>query len=398
MLALCRTQLGSELGWRDDFVEWGAHSIAIAQLTQTLQSAGYPVTVRALLSEYRCAADIAALTCAIQPQAGLASSQPNPPTLDDAEVESRVYSFRSFSALQASASVLLRVPLVLVAGLGLAIIDPEVLLLAGDVLGFLGATIISYCLYMIVPFVNLSWVVLLRLIQRGNGIEATLEPGRYQKYSRHHLQVWWMEQQAGFVLRPLVNGLRSPNLFNWALRRLGAHIHPGTFIAQSTEWYGPLSLMTIEEGAVIQAGAQISTIEWESSVFTLKRHTHWPPRSSGESSHGVRRRHSRGGFVVNALVVATKRLRRLFTSQWCSRAPWWAGSSSENARSAAAQRTHHGRHRCAQCPATAGTRTVISGDPRRVYRAHRVVFSRLWTRSIRSTWTMLRSPSVAFSK
>ena len=83
VLALCRTQLGSELGWRDDFVEWGAHSIAIAQLTQTLQSAGYPVTVRALLSEYRCAADIAALTCATQPQAGLASSQPNPPTLDE---------------------------------------------------------------------------------------------------------------------------------------------------------------------------------------------------------------------------------------------------------------------------------------------------------------------------
>ena len=78
-----------------------------------------------------------------------------------------MYSFRTFSALQASASILLRVPLVLVAGLGLAIIDPEVLLLAGDVLGFLGATIISYCLYMIVPFVNLSWVVLLRLMQRG---------------------------------------------------------------------------------------------------------------------------------------------------------------------------------------------------------------------------------------
>ena len=86
VLALCRAQLGSELGWRDDFVQWGAHSIAIAQLTQTLQSAGYPVTVRALLSDYRCAADIAALTATIQPKAGLASSQPNPPPADDAEV------------------------------------------------------------------------------------------------------------------------------------------------------------------------------------------------------------------------------------------------------------------------------------------------------------------------
>ena len=278
VLALCRAKLGSDLGWRDDFVQWGAHSIAIAQLTQTLQATGYPVTVRSLLSEHRCAADIAALADTIQPEVASEDSHLTPPTRDDAEVESNVYSFRTFSALQASAAVLLRVPLVLVAGLGLAIIDPEVLLLSGDILGFLGATIITYCLYMIVPFVNLSWVVFLHLIQVVMGLEATLEPGRYQKYSRHHLQVWWLEQQAGFVLRPLVNGLRSPTLFNWALRRLGAHIHPGAFIAQSTEWYGPLSLMTIEEGAVIQAGAQISTIEWESSLFTLKA-IHIGPRA-----------------------------------------------------------------------------------------------------------------------
>ena len=114
-------------------------------------------------------------------------------------------------------------------------------------------------------------------------------------------------------------------------------------------------------------------------IFCLypKTHPHWPPRSSGESSHGVRRRHSRGGFVVNALVVAAKRLRRLFTSQWCSGRRGGHVSSSENAPSAAAQRAHHDRHRCAQCPATAGPRTVIGGDPRRIYRAHRVVFSRL---------------------
>ena len=77
----------------------------------------------------------------------------------------RLFGFRHFTALQALAAVLLRVPLLLMAALGLAIIDPEELLLVGDIFGFLRATIIAYCVYMVVPFVNLGWVLLLRSIQ-----------------------------------------------------------------------------------------------------------------------------------------------------------------------------------------------------------------------------------------
>jgi aryl carrier-like protein len=61
VLTLCRAELGPTLDWHDDFIDWGAHSIAIARLTQRLQAAGYPVSVRGLLSETRTAAAIADL-------------------------------------------------------------------------------------------------------------------------------------------------------------------------------------------------------------------------------------------------------------------------------------------------------------------------------------------------
>ena len=60
ILAICREGLGSALSWHDDFIDWGAHSIAIARLTQRLQEEGYPVSVRGLLSDTRSAAAIAA--------------------------------------------------------------------------------------------------------------------------------------------------------------------------------------------------------------------------------------------------------------------------------------------------------------------------------------------------
>ena len=274
ILTLCRAELGPTLDWHDDFIDQGAHSIAIARLTQMLQEAGYPVSVRGLLSDTRTAAAIAEL-----PTHREDDRDPAEPTArvdEESEAQSqtgrqagRSYGFRQFTMVQALAAGLLRVPLLLMAALGLAIIDPEELLLVGDISGFLLATIVAYTCYMIVPFVNLSWVLMLRGIQAATLRVPSMNPGRYPKFSSHHLQLWWLEQQADFVLKPLVTGLRSPVLFNWALNRLGADIHPKAFIAQSTEWYGPLSLISIGPEAVVQAGAQISTARWEGNDFVL---------------------------------------------------------------------------------------------------------------------------------
>ena len=143
------------------------------------------------------------------------------------------------------AAVLLRVPLLFMAALGLAIIDPEELLLVGDSFGFLAG----------------DHHRLLRLYGRAlrqSGMGAAccggfrrfhgapnIAPGVTKNSPVIILQLWWLEQQTDFVLKPLVSGLRSPVLFNWALKRLGAENHPKAFIAQSTEWYGPLSLISI---------------------------------------------------------------------------------------------------------------------------------------------------------
>ena len=194
-----------------------------------------------------------------------------------------------------------------------------------------------------------------------------------------------------------MNGLRSPNLFNWALRRLGAHIHPGTFIAQSTEWYGPLSLMTIEEGAVIQAGAQISTIEWESSVFTLKP-IHIGPRARVGSRAMV----SAGGTLGEGswLTPLSSLQNACDAYSQVSGVPGRRGghvSSSENAhqpqRSGLIMAAIDVRNVLLQL-ALELSLVVIPG----AFIALIASFFLGWTRSIRSTWTMLRSPSVAFSK
>ena len=274
LLALCRAELGPTLDWHDDFIDWGAHSIAIARLTQQLQTAGFPVSVRGLLSETRSAAAIAQLPTHSedkqQPVESTAGTYAGSEALSETPRQTGgSYGFRQFTVLQAIGALTLRLPLLLMATLGLAIIDPEELLLVGDIPGFLKATIIAYSVYMIVPFVNLGWVLLLRSLQAVTVSAPPMIPGRYKKFSSHHLQLWWLEQQADFVLKPLVKGLRSPVLFNWALKRLGADIHPKAFIAQSTEWYGPLSLISIGQEAVIQAGVQISSARWQGDNFVL---------------------------------------------------------------------------------------------------------------------------------
>ena len=180
------------MGWHDDFVEWGAHSIAIARLTQNLQEKGYAVSVRGLLSDTRTAAAIAELTQTESDDTDLPNIRgAEPPAIEPASVQGWAMSFKTFSAAQAVAAVVLRVPLLFMAALGLAIIDPEELLLAGDVAGFLQATVVGYCVYMVVPFANLGWVRLLRLIQIAISGTATLAPGRYRKFCQTSSSGGW---------------------------------------------------------------------------------------------------------------------------------------------------------------------------------------------------------------
>ncbi|MEK9592690.1 MAG: hypothetical protein VW035_02220, partial [Luminiphilus sp.] len=88
---------------------------------------GYPVSVRGLLSETRTAAAIAELPT--QTEDAQATAEPTADAHPESEAHSdtarqagRSFGFRQFTALQAMAALLLRVPLLLMAALGLAII------------------------------------------------------------------------------------------------------------------------------------------------------------------------------------------------------------------------------------------------------------------------------------
>lgn len=270
VLKLCQSVLGAHLTWHDDFIDFGAHSIAIAKLTQVLQQDGYPVSVRSLLSDYRSAAQIAEHMSLQRTQLTPAAETEDRSSPDNTPAPSRLWSFRAFCLLQLAGILILRIPLLVMAVAALAVIDPEELLLAGEVIGFLFATVQAYCLYLVLPFVNLGWVRWLRVAQSNLGFDSDLPPATYRKFTSHHLQLWWLEQQTYFVLRPLSRGLRSPLLLNWILRTLGAKIHASAFVSQSAEWEGPVSLVTIGEGAIVQSAAQISTVFWSGDTFTLQ--------------------------------------------------------------------------------------------------------------------------------
>ena len=127
LLALCRQELIAELGWHDDFVEWG-RALHRHCSTQN-QKKGYAVSV-GLPSDTRTAAAIAELTQTESNDTDLPNIRgAEPPAIEPASVQGRAMSFKTFSAAQAVAAVVLRVPLLFMAALGLAIIDPEELLL-----------------------------------------------------------------------------------------------------------------------------------------------------------------------------------------------------------------------------------------------------------------------------
>ena len=170
--------------------------------------------------------------------------------------------------LQALGIVILRLPLLLVAVAALGLSDAEAMLLSGDLMSFLILSGVGFGIYLALPFLNLGWVKILRLLEPSHSL-SPIRPGRYAKFSTVHLWCWWIEQQQSLVLRPAKNMVRSPRIFCWCLRHLGARVATFAHIAQSVEWMGPLTLITFAEGAIVQSSAQISTVRWEQNALVL---------------------------------------------------------------------------------------------------------------------------------
>ena len=267
ILGICRSVLGEGLSWEDDFVDWGAHSLTIAQLAQALQSKGFDLSVRQLLSELKSAAAIAQHSEDSQAEDVPVRQTKDWPELGDS-VERSSISFPIFSTIQAVGILTLRAPFLLAAIITLALSDAEDLLLSGRILDFLWVSLLAYIVFQSRAFINLAWVRFLSLILPFPS-PGRIKPGRYAKYSKTHLAVWWIEQQQAIVIRPLSNAVRSPMIYRWLLRQLGANVSSEAHISQSVEFSGPLTLLAVERGAVLQASSQVSMLHWQHEVLCL---------------------------------------------------------------------------------------------------------------------------------
>lgn len=260
VLHICREILGDTINWDDDFVSWGAHSIAMAKLTQALRQAGYQVSVRDLLTDFhtpKLAAQLPFSSVTIPPEGAIDTPPTNPATSKD----SRRLGLRPwyFALLQTLGILVLRLPTMSGLVLLLAWGDPEATFLDGDPLKLIVYTLLAFIFYLGVPFLNLAWIMVLRGLFK----TADVGCGNYQKWSHAHLRVWWLDNQQRIVLQPMNRWLRAPGIYAWLLRALGADIGKGTHISQSAEFLGPLNMLALKDGVVVQSGAQLSGQRWQ---------------------------------------------------------------------------------------------------------------------------------------
>jgi non-ribosomal peptide synthetase-like protein len=264
-LAICRKVFDNgALDWDDIFADHGGHSLRIAELTLRLQVAGWNVTVRDLLTHCNTARRVAALPRdrrqTLRPPAAAAPSGSGGGEHDEAAAE--VLSVGTFTTLQVLFLLLLYTP-ALTGLIGLVSIAPIGEAVAGVQLGeaLLAGTLAS-SLVLLLPFANLFWVMVIKLLLCGEAHRSNVKPGIYPKWSRVHLRIWCIERLGQSVLWPLRSIVDSAPVTAWVLRRLGATVGSNLQCARDVQFSGPLDLLSIGDDVAIQTGALVSMSRW----------------------------------------------------------------------------------------------------------------------------------------
>ena len=262
VLQLCRDVLGSQLQWRDRFVDHGGHSIAIARLVQQLQMAGYRVSVRDLLSEVATAAAVAERPRHTVDDAAEFSGDAESDTATEPadQAAAKPLGARLFTLLQMGLLTLLYLPAVVGLITLVAVGQLDRLVSTLGLGGFLLAGSLVASAAVLLPFAALAWVVLL-----GWGLGRRwreVAPGVYPKWSWMHLRVWWRGRCQQLVLRPLSTSFRWPLVMAAVLRCLGAKVGGNLQAATDAEFSGPLCLLDLGSDVAIQTGACVSTSRW----------------------------------------------------------------------------------------------------------------------------------------
>ncbi|MGC1748684.1 MAG: phosphopantetheine-binding protein, partial [Pseudolabrys sp.] len=264
VLSICRAVFETPLGLDDGFAEAGGHSILIARLAQKLQTAGWVVQVRALLSDCNTARKVANRPRALQQASKVVTaavkSDENSAERDEAAAE--VLSIGYFTTLQVLFATLLYSPGFVVLFGVLGVIDVEAYFATGSLWAFIVASFFVYLGGLVVPLVSLPWVMMIKLFLGGDIYKNNVRPGVYPKWSKMHLRIWCIGRLENMVLVPLAAMYRSAPLRSFALRQLGATVGDNLQCAHDADLSGPLDLMSIEDDVAVQTGAYIQTTKW----------------------------------------------------------------------------------------------------------------------------------------
>ena len=261
ILQMCREVLAVELGWDDRFIDHGGHSLAIAQLALRLQTAGWQVSVRDLLSTADTPRQILSRPLA-PPGEEKATWTPASATPALERPASRILSVWLFTALQCLLLLILYAPFVLgVIALTLLASDSQ-LLDAPRLSVFLLAGIGAYLGALLVPAGILGWIMFLRTLLNGHPRRSGVAPGIYPKWSVAHLRAWYAGRMQTLFLRPLRLIIRSSVIVRWGLRCLGARVGANLQVAGDANFPGPIDLLDIGSGVTIQSRAMIATSRW----------------------------------------------------------------------------------------------------------------------------------------
>jgi len=264
ILLICRAVFETPMGWDSVFADHGGHSIVIARLAQQLHASGWDVTVRALLSDCDTARKVAAHVRQHPraPNAEESIAQAGASNAPHSESSTQVLPVGVFTGLQLLFLWLLYLPSLIGFLAIIAFTEIGEFFMTAHILGFLSLGFIMYLVALVLPFANLLWVMVIKLLMGGHFYKNRAAPGIYPKWSRMHLRVWCIGRLESSVLAPLGMMFRSAPLMAYVLRRLGVKIGANLQCAPDVEFSGPLDLLSVGDNVAIQTGAYIHTSKW----------------------------------------------------------------------------------------------------------------------------------------
>ena len=264
VLAICREIIGPHVGPDDSFADAGAHSIVIARLTQRLQSAGWPVTVRSLLSDSDTVRKVASRAKELQEEKKAAQLRPKPRinTARRDEAAAEVLPVGYFTFLQALFAFFLYSPALAVFIGMFGLVEIGSFFTTADLWAFIAVGLGLYVLGLIGPFAILLWALIVKFLLGGHAYKNNVTPGVYPKWSKMHLRIWCIRRLENMVLLSLGAMYRSAPLMAFAMRQLGARVGNNLQCAHDASLSGPLDLLSIEDDVAIQTGAYVHMTRW----------------------------------------------------------------------------------------------------------------------------------------